>query len=942
MKKTLKIAGIITASLVLFMLLIPFAFKGTIVKKIEKEINKNVNAVVSFDGIGLSLFRNFPNLNVKISDLKIVGKDEFALDTLANISSLSLAIDIMSVFKGSEYKVNKIILSTPRIKLKVLADGKANWEITFPSTDTVSKEPSVFKIYLDEIRISNGLFVYDDAEIPTMMQFEDLNGKLSGDMTADITKLKIDATVENVVADYDGIRYLSKTKAKVKTILDSDLANWIFTFKNGNLTLNDLSLNADGYFAMPEEGYKMDIKFAAQENSFKAFLSMIPLVYAKDFDKITASGTMAFDGYVKGLYSDISMPAFGINLKINNGSFSYPDLPGKVTDVNVQASVINQDGVLDNTIVEVPKMHLKIANNPLDATFAMRNPITDPDIKATLKGVLNLADVSKIYPLDANSSLQGMVSSDIAIAGKISAIEKKDFDKFYAKGYAVIENVNYSGKEVEHTVEISKARLDFNPSYFELSKMDVKIGKNDIAANGRLENYIPWFFKKNSVLNGSLTTVSKYMDINSLVKTSTPSSQEESGEPLTIIQVPADMNIAVNTTFDRIIYDTYDMQNMKGSVLIANRTILLKELNFDMLGGSMQLAGSYNTLDPQKPQVDLDIKLKKVNIRETFNAFNTMQKLAPFASHLSGDISTNLKFKGPLKQDMMPDLSNVSAYGLVLSDLLGISGTHALTTIAEILKIEKLKNPAIENLNLSFDIIDGKATIKPMDFKLGNYKANFSGSTGLDQILNLILTLDIPRSEFGTKANGVLNGMLNDASKKGINVNLGEIIPVTILIGGTVTSPKISAGIKAAMADMAADLKKQALEQVEKKKEEIISKAKDEAEKLLAEADAKAAKLLSEADQQGQRIIDLANQAANKVRKVSDSTANKLVAEGNKNGPIAALAAKKAAEKVRKEGEQKAQNLINEAQQQKDAIIRKAQLESNKVKQEAINKIEKK
>lgn len=939
MKKTLKISVICLGIILLIMIVLPFTLKGKIKGKIQKEINSSINAEVSFNGVGLSLFSHFPELTIKIKDLIVIGKDSFQADTLANMPSLAITIDLMSIFKGREYKVRQIVLSDPKIKLKVLANGNANWDITIPNNDTTKEtEPSAFKINLDRISITNGILIYDDAEIPTMLEFAGLDGELSGDMTADITSLEIDAKAKSMIVDYDGVRYLSKAKAELKTKLDSDLSNWVFTFKNGNLRLNDLNILADGFFAMPEDGYKMDIKFSAQENTFKAFLSMIPSIYTNDFENLQASGSMSFDGFVKGLYNDISIPSFDINLKVNNGVFNYPNLPGQVSDVTVLASVSNPDGVLDHTLVNIERLHLKMINNPIDATLKIQTPISDPDIKATLKGNLNLADVSKIYPLGENTVLTGSINADISLAGKISSIEKGAYDQFRAAGYAEASKIKYSGSEVPKPVDISKARLDFSPAFIQLSDMKVIIGKNDITANGKLENYIPWFLKKNSVLKGNISTTSSFMDINSLMS-STANQPTADTIPLSIIEIPADMDILISTAFDRIIYDTYDMQNMKGSIRVMDRMLLLNGLDFNTLGGTMKLTGSYSTVNPQKPQVDMDLKISKINIQQAFRSMNTIQQLAPFASNLKGDISTNLKFKGLLKKDMMPDLSSVSAYGLVLSDLLGVTGTHALTKVAEILKIDKLKNPAIEKLNLSFDLIDGKATIKPMDFKLGSYKANFSGTTGLDQLLNLVLTLDIPRSEFGTKANGVLDGLIKDASKKGINVTLGDMIPVTVLIGGTVTNPKITTGIKSAMADMAADLKKQALEQVEKKKEELIVKAKGEAEKIIAEADARAAKIIAEAETQGQRIVDLANQASEKVRKASDSTANRVITEGNKNGPIASLAAKKTAEKIKKEGYQKADKLVSEAQQQKDAIINRSRIEAEKLKQDALNKL---
>ena len=942
MKKALKISAIVIGLLLLLIIALPFLFKGKIQKTVQGEINKNLNAVVTFDGVGLSLIRHFPDLTVKVKNLVVKGTGDFSADTLASVPGLSLTLDLASVFGGSEYKVKQIDLNKPRFLFKVLKNGKVNWDVMKPSAnaDTVSA-PSTFKVYLNKVSISDMRMVYDDAEIPTMLALEGLTGTLSGDMTADITSLDIKAVVKDITADYDGIRYMSKTTGEITTLLNANLSTWTFTFKDGNLRLNDLNIKADGFFAMPEEGYNMDIKFAAKENTFKAFLSLIPAIYAKDFENVKTSGTMAFDGFVKGLYSDVSIPAFAVNLKVANGSFSYPGLPGNVSDVNLQAAIANPDGVMDHTTVDVPRLHLSMMQNPVDITLAVRTPVSDPDINATVKGTVNLANVSKIYPLGDKTKVSGIITADMAFSGKISAIEKGAYDQFKASGYAAVDKLVYEGTEVPQPVNINKARLDFTPAFAQLSGLAMTIGKNDLSANGKVENYIPYVMKKNAVLKGSLTTTSNLMDLNSLMPATTSPAAAKDTSALTVVEIPGDMDLTLSTSFKKLVYDTYQMNDVAGIVRVKDHALILDGLSLNMLGGTMALKGSYNTIDPKKPLVDMDVQVKNIDVKQSFQSFSSVQKFALIANKLSGNISTKLKFKGALRQDMMPELTSVSASGLLLSDVLGLVNLNTFGKIADVLKIDKLRNPSLENINLSFDVIDGKATVKPMDFKLGSYKANISGTTGLDQVLNFVLTLDIPKSEFGGKANSVLDGLVKDAGKKGVNVSLGDIIPVTILIGGTATDPKITTGIKSAMAGLAEDMKRQAIAEVEKKKEELVAKAKTEATNLISQAEAEAAKIMAEAEKQSQKIIQSANLAADQVRFAADSSANRLVAEGKKNGTVAEMLAKKGADKVRKQGDTEANKIITEAQKQRDALLAKAQAEADKIKQDALNRVNK-
>jgi cell division septum initiation protein DivIVA len=935
MKKTLKISAIAILVLFLSILLIPFLFQGKIKEQLNTEINKNLNAKVSFGKVSINLIRHFPDMTFSMKELNIVGIDDFRTDTLMRIAKLSMTIDLGSMISGNEYEIKSIVLDSPAIRLKVLRNGKVNWDIMKPS-DTADSEtsPSAFHVKLNRIRIVNAEFVYDDAETPMLLSLEGLDGQLKGDMTADQTSLDLIAEVSSLTTSYERINYINQAKARLKTTLTADLAKWKFTFQEAAFGINALQLRADGFFAMPEDGYDMDIKFAAEENDFKAFLSMVPGVYTNNFSQIKTGGTMSFDGFVRGKYTDELMPAFGLNISVIDGNFSYPSLPGNVTEIGVVASISNPDGIPDHTVLDVSKFHLRMMQSPVDAVFSLRNPVSDPEVNATVKGKIDLANISRIYPLDATSKLTGSLDADFILNGKISNIESGNYDKFFASGFAEIHNLNYSTSAIPDPVSVGHARFDFSPANIALSDLRMRIGANDLKADGRIGNYMPYFLRKTAVLTGSLTTSSDRMDLNSLIPSSAQSAVKDTSA-LSVVEIPGNIDVVLSSSFGRLIYDNYDMRNVAGSILIKDKALKINNLKMQMLGGGFTLNGTYNTFDPEKPKVDMDMKINEVDVKQAFQAFNTIKTFAPVCEKLNGRLTTNLKFNGDLKEDMMPDLASLSGAGLILSNLLSVENINTFNVIADVLKIEKLRRPSIEKINLSFDLVDGKATVKPMDFKLASYKSNFSGTIGLDQAINFILTLDIPRADFGGSANNVLNGLVSDASKKGMKVSMGDVVPVTLLIGGTVRDPKVTAGIKQALSGVVEDLKQQAIAQVQKKKEEVVAKAKDEANKLIEEADAQAAKVIAAARQQSDALLKSARSTSDKMRAQADSVANKVIAEGKKNGMLAELAAKKSAEKIRKEADTKAGKVMEEAKIKSDAILNKANEEAARLKQQA-------
>ena len=67
----------------------------------------------------------------------------------------------------------------------------------------------------------------------------------------------------------------------------------------------------------------------------------------------------------------------------------------------------------------------------------------------------------------------------------------------------VVADMEVSGDMVPDVVRIDKGRLIFSPAFVNLEYFDAAIGVSDIHMKGRLENFIPYMFKDETI-RGSL------------------------------------------------------------------------------------------------------------------------------------------------------------------------------------------------------------------------------------------------------------------------------------------------------------------------------------------------------------------------------------------------------------------------------------------------------
>jgi uncharacterized protein involved in outer membrane biogenesis len=923
LKRILKWSGITILLLLILIVAAPFIFKDKIVQIVKEEANKNLNAKVDFGEFDLTLFSSFPDFRFKIQKVSVINIEPFKGDTLAYIKELSFDLNIKSVISGDKYQINSLIIDEPKINAIVMADGKANWDIAKASTDTASVEPAdtsatKFALKLKSLQIKHANITYNDMQGNMSAALKDMNYTLSGDFTQDNFILSNLLEIAELSYNMGGVGYLTKAKTRFKADLNMDMPNMKFTFKENEFDLNELALTFDGFVSMPKDDIGMDLKFAAKQTEFKSILSLIPSVYSKDFASVKTEGKLKLDGMAKGTMhtsadgkSD-TYPSFEVNLGIADAMFKYPSLPKSVNNINIDVHLENKKDYLDATVIDVNKFHLEMAGNPINMWAHVKTPISDPDLAAEIKGVINLASVKEFVPMEAGDEMSGVVTADIAAAGRMSSIDKKEYDKFKMSGSLAIDKMNYKTTALPYVVMLNAMKLNFTNQFVELAAFDALMGKSDVKASGKIDNFMQYIFK-DSLIVGHFNVQSNLMDLNELMASSEPTTAAQPAAAdtaaMTVAEVPGNIDFVLNANITKLLYDNLVIDNMNGNIEIKKRKVDMTNLNLGLLGGKVLMNGYYETTNPKKPTVDLSFKVENFDIQKTFAAFNTVQKLAPIGQYAKGMFTATLEnFKADLDQTMSPILSTLHGNGVFKTSSVTVGGFPAFVKLGEALKIEQLKNLNIQNVMAEYEFKDGRVNLRnPVKVKIDKIDAEITGSTGFDQTIDYNWKMTVPTEMFGAQANNMVAGLLGQASSAiGTTVSMPKTVKVNVGFGGTVMNPTVKTGTKAGEAG--ASIKDQAVTAVK-------DKANEEAQKILADAQAQVEKLKADAQV-----------ASDKLKAEGYAAADKQV-EDVKN-PIAKIAAKKVAELAKKEVDKQAQKVLDEAEVRSQKILEDAKARS--------------
>ncbi|HYV94583.1 MAG TPA: AsmA-like C-terminal region-containing protein [Chitinophagales bacterium] len=915
MKKFLIAIAIIFFLIIAAAILLPILFKDKIIAKAKDEINKSVNAKVNFGKFDLTIIKSFPNLTFCLNDFSILGINEFEGDTLAYIKELDVKLNIWDVIGGSQMKIISISLDKPYINILVLKDGKANYDITKPSAASSSGSTGNFKLAVQSYSLHQGRIVYDDQSLPLKLTMENVDHSGSGDFTQDLFTLSTKTTVEKTSVWYGAVKYLSNAKTKLDADLDVDMKNSKYTFKQNELALNELILGFDGWVAMPGNDINMDLKWDVKKNDFRNFVSMVPGVYTASFKDLKSSGKLTLNGFVKGTYNEKKIPAYGLNLKIDNGMFQYPSLPTAVNKVHVDLNVNNPDGVTDHTVINLKQLHAEFGTEPFDARLYVTTPVSDANIDAMMKGTVNLANIKNIIPLEKGTDLNGIIKADMTMKGRYSAIEQKQYQNFNAAGTLGVSNMNYKSTDYPLTT-INNLLLTFNPQNVTLNQLDAHLGKSDFKATGSIDNLLGYYFKK-ELLKGTFSLNSTLLDLNELMSGNSTSAAAPDTSKMSVIEVPANVDFTINTAIGKILYEDLVLEKVSGKAEIHDQKIDLSNLAFNMLNGNVNMSGTYATTNPKKPAFDYNLSLQHFDIQQTVKTFTTVQKMAPIAKRCSGNFSSDLIVKGEMDEHMQPVMNSLAGKGKLMSQYLTVSNFEPLNKLADALKMDEYKKLDIADLNLSFEFKDGRVIASPFTTQFHGATATISGSNGFDETIDYTVNLAIPKSKIPASATSLMtNGLAKANNLVGTNFQLPDPLKVNVLIGGTVMKPAIKTDFSKQGQSIVSTVKEEVKQQVQQQIDNGKQQAREQADKILADA-----------DKQAQAIRDAAKSSADQAKKQGYAAADKLVAQAT--NPIAKAAAQQAAKKAKAETDKRAQQIIDEGNKKAQLVLDEAKKKSD-------------
>lgn len=449
-KKTLKISGI-TLGTVLLVLLVAIAFVINFIvtpKKLTPVVldaaNQTLNAHLDMESVELTFFSTFPQFGLKVKNGSLVSKalndsSWCKTDSLLSFKECVLTVNPIAYLTENRIVVHNLSLEEVAVYAYRNKTGKANWEVTRASADTIPADTASTdfnsEIDIRNIELKHANLVFDDRNTDIYSRIDDANLKLRLSLTKGISTLGLKFDNKNILFWQQGELLVNKIATSLRTDIMVDRQTAVWKLKDTELDVNGIRLDVNGTFRRDTvaKTIGMDLEYGLHAPSMETVLRMIPKSYVKD-TKVSAKGEVTVSGRVRGVYGDKKLPAVSLKIGIKEASAQYKGLPYGIDEVTADFDAYVDLMRHQPSYLNLKIFHFKGAHTEVLADAKVDDLLDDPLITFHTKSTVDLDALAKTFPLQESVTITGKLDADMGMKCRLSALKKQDIGRMKLGG----------------------------------------------------------------------------------------------------------------------------------------------------------------------------------------------------------------------------------------------------------------------------------------------------------------------------------------------------------------------------------------------------------------------------------------------------------------------------------------------------------------------------
>jgi hypothetical protein len=660
MKKVMKWLAYFLLTFVAILLIgaiLLYSYKQEILTSINTNLKERINGDVNIGDVHITILHHFPNVSIALEDIYVHGPQyEKYKQPFLRAQWVDVNVDLFELLR-KEIVIKSIYIEDGEFFVFRAYDGYTNLRVF--KKKRVPTDPTREKLDLPDLNQLNLIDVkityVDSLKKKTFaVNLQRTSNSIISRDSSTLISIAGRMTFDRLMLNSAKGSFLKDKSVIANLNLELDASQTHILVRPSILKFEKSMVRLSGAFALAQPGqFQLDI--ASDELDYKEGLSILNDSLAKKLDKYQVEKPLKIEVNLKGALEPGVKPAVDLTFAFSDSKVTTPIL--NMENMTMRGSFINHvDRTLPND-AQNSQLHfglLKgVVNNlPVEAEATLTD-LRDPALKLKATFNVNLKDVNTHLDTTKLKMIEGNFVSSFTYTGKLQEYLDDSRTRYEGvlSGKATITNgkVNYIARKIN--IDKLNATFGFTQKRFIIQELRLIANKNSVSVNGLMTDFIPFFTSPDQSCKVKLNITSPRLDVSGFTqrrkiarsKSAKAASKQRVSD--VIEKLNESLEFDLDFKINEFISKNFRATQLKGNLVFANNQFILKNAGMDFAKGKVGFNLKVTNLQKNINPIYLNTKMKDVDLKEFFYAFNDFNQKTFSHNHVEGRLSLDLDLR---------------------------------------------------------------------------------------------------------------------------------------------------------------------------------------------------------------------------------------------------------------------------------------------------------
>lgn len=699
--------------------------KDRLIGIVVERCNERLKTPVRVDRIDLTIWSTFPRVAVQMDSVIIQESCGDHTARMAALGQVQFGFSPWDMLHGT-YEVAFLRVRGGHVNMRHLADGTINYDIIRKDTTAASGKPSGFalrQIQLDSIRYRFA----DEGPAATLVSVRLAHGdaalRTGGSLTTVSLKTEGGQIHRLIVGNN---RLAQELPVKLDNVLEIEAGKEL-RFKPATIRLGTADFAVEGRIGLDTAQGQYRFHLENEGSSLAALAILLPACARQELEKYRSKGQVYFKGDMESTQRGMRFPKITAQFGTKRAHFEHPAYKMSFSDVSLMGSFQLPEGqTLETAQLSLKKAQGTLAGHPFTAEIELRN-LVKPQVKGFAKARLPLAFFTPQLAESGIVEPSGDMDLDIRFATTAKGLTK-------AEGSVDLQGLGFLAGNRKLKFEGWQGSLALEGEVLTAQALSGRIGRTDLALEGRLENLLGYLAGTRPALALEVGVQSQYLDLDELLAAAPGSSQAEqaaaakTGESQDYrFAIAPGLRLSAQCQVGQLRFRRFSPRSIRGQVEVSNQRLSLEGVRFYEVGGLFQVSGSLDAR-PELMQLESRYAVEGARMDSLFYVMEDFNQTTLKSNQIQGRLTA----KGTLSMGLnhklevaKPSVTAAAEISLTDGALLYFEPAQALGSFIDKEELKYLRFSALEN---KITIQNEVLTIPEMDIRSNVFRCYVRGT----------------------------------------------------------------------------------------------------------------------------------------------------------------------------------------------------------------------